>query len=539
MKIPVIEREVVPTGTRLAQPKAPGVVPGAFGTDIAKATSNLGAVVEDVGSAMRRRENLKEEERVKGEMLLQKHLEERRQQTIESLAADREVQFRTDMQNSMLNQDNETVKVNGADVTRPRGLLLRSLDQSIGSTVEFDNNYRNNRQKYLDGIENEDTQKKLAERLDSLYIGYRDNIISHEAQQTRQSMVKKNESLLNLQISDASRIMSAEGMFSAIKDAHATQGKIDDIIGVDAITRENNKKIIAGKIASRAVISTLVNTGDKEQAQALLDSLGKEGESSSYLISEDDRANIKAMMKKIEAQQKKNQISERNLAINEEYLRVIKGQSSFDSIDAGVADGKYNMKDAQSLKKLLVAQQPKKDDKLTIAKYLDNLAGLPIDDMEEAQKVVDLIKNDKNIKDDTKALLIYSKSMAGEGGKYSLADMANGKIDLGNKKPWYAPWTWFKKINRNDAVEAFMRFQQSLDGSEDAETQKKKAQRAMAEVAIENNPNLQGVGKDWQDMVDAEGNMFRIRKNEDGGFDTEGMEDNTDTGKDEDYDTGD
>jgi hypothetical protein len=239
------------------------------------------------------------------------------------------------------------------------------------------------------------------------------------------------------------------------------------------------------------------------------------------------------------AQQKQVRIA----AYNDEYLKIINNESSFEQIDSRVESGEYNADDAVKLKKMLVKTPAQKDDKLTIARYLDNLSSLPIDSQDEAQAVMENIMADDKIMDDTKAILLYGKKLGGTGkDAFGLSDMAKGENLVDSGKSWYAPWTWFKDVNRTDAVDAFIKFKKSIQGDESPTMLRKKASRAVSDVVIEKNPELSSLGDDWEDMIDGNGTEFMARMNEDGEIETKLFgSDNSQTqdNQDEDVNNGD
>jgi hypothetical protein len=128
---------------------------------------------------------------------------------------------------------------------------------------------------------------------------------------------------------------------------------------------------------------------------------------------------------------------------------------------------------------------------------------------------------DDKIKDDTKAILLYGRKLGGTGkDAYSLSEMAGGQVSVDSGKSWYAPWTWFKNVNRTDAVDAFIKFKQSIQGNESPAMLRKMASRAVSDVSIEKNPALSSLGNDWENMVDGNGTEFMARMNEDGTIET-------------------
>jgi hypothetical protein len=78
-------------------------------------------------------------------------------------------------------------------------------------------------------------------------------------------------------------------------------------------------------------------------------------------------------------------------------------------------------------------------------------------------------------------------------------------------------WGFFKhNINEDDAVEAFTAFQQGLNGTENYQQAVALANKSVMDVAVQKNQYLANVGNDWEYMQDANGNIFMVRKGENG-----------------------
>lgn len=331
--------------------------------------------------------------------------------------------------------------------------------------------------------------------------------------------VKNAENNINTSIKTNLLMASQFGAAGDIQQARAHYA--DAVIGLDAFAEgvigPESKKKLTSDFKSDYMKSFLIGQAqvDPDKVLASLDAKNENGENSvlSDIGSPEDIATIRSFAVKQKTLMARQQKELRDESVNNTYLDIINQKASFESIDQGVADGKYDAKDAIFLKKILVKASPTKDDKLTIARYMDALAGLPIDDKEEAQKVMENIMADDRIKDDTKEVLLFDTDIGTEDSPMSLSDVAGGK----KKKPsskWF--WGLFQGVNRNDAVDAFIRFKKTIQGDESPAMIKQKAHRAISDVSLENNPALSSLTEDWTDMVDANGTTFMARMSQDG-----------------------
>lgn len=113
MKVPVSTRNIpleTPTTRPVSMPNisTPGVVPEAFGAGVGKAYEGLG-------------EGLK---------VLAAHVERMAIDEQDRVRLEKETAFMQDWQDRLTNQEDETIEVNGQEITRKKGLLLRSLGQA-------------------------------------------------------------------------------------------------------------------------------------------------------------------------------------------------------------------------------------------------------------------------------------------------------------------------------------------------------------------------------------------------------------------------
>lgn len=231
------------------------------------------------------------------------------------------------------------------------------------------------------------------------------------------------------------------------------------------------------------------------------------------------------LLKNLAIKQKKQnewQVKEvQRVAVREMRSKVLNEEVDFNGIDEGIGTA-YSAEDAFKLKKLLVQVDNSKSDPIKTAKYLDQLANLPIDSRAEAEKVYDKIMSDNTLSRKDKKTILFTDSFLDKAGdKGSIAKAASGDADVQKRNSWRNIWGIMKlNVNEKDAVQVLEAFQSSLDGSEDYNGMVRKAKKAVADVSVQGNKFLSDVGAEWVYAQDDNGSFFKIRKNEDGEFET-------------------
>lgn len=262
-KVPTKKRQVSVAAPQLSTPSAPQlsspkVIPGAFGIDRTKAIENLGKIGEKVAS----------------------HLTQLAIDKQDKEALDVENSYRLEMQNRMLNQDDETVTINGKEVTRKKGLLSRQLGNAKGSTEELDRAYQDEiRERYTKNL-SAYQKGKIEPRLDKYYISLRENVITHEANQLDDDFKLTTDNNIKQKILDASIIRDDKQLSFAIDDAVVSAEPYNRRF--DEVTRGVLNQEIAQEIATSAIISTIEQTGDYDYAKLMLDGVKDNLSSSAY-----------------------------------------------------------------------------------------------------------------------------------------------------------------------------------------------------------------------------------------------------------------
>lgn len=254
MKVPQYEERVetaAPTVSAPRQPNiaSPGVVPGAFGADVGAAYEKLGQVGDRISAHLQ-----------------QMAIDEQDKEVLK-----RETTYRQDLQTRLMDTSDETIQVNGQDVTRKKGLLLRQLGQAKGATEDLDSTYQTQlRKQYLGGLTKYQADK-LASAMDNYYLSVRNNVITHESNQLDEDFKNTTESNLKQKIMDASLIRDDKQLAYAIDDAVRTIEPYNR--KYDEATRKVQNEKTAEDIAKTAIISAIEQTGDYTQAKIMLEGI--------------------------------------------------------------------------------------------------------------------------------------------------------------------------------------------------------------------------------------------------------------------------
>lgn len=251
MKVPEYQEKITTITPETRAPtmpniRMPGVVPGAFGENVGQAYETLGKVGEKIAG----------------------HLQQMAFDEQDKVRLQKETAFMQDWQDRLTNPNDETIQVNGQDVTRKKGLLLRPLGQAEGVTLEAKLAYKKMREQYLDGLSRYQYDK-LAPFMDRHFLSIEDKLVTHEQNQRDENFKNITESNITQRTLNASMIRDSKELTFAIDDAIKSTAPY--YRKYDEATQKINNEKIAGDIIESSVISTLKNTGNLTQAQSLLD----------------------------------------------------------------------------------------------------------------------------------------------------------------------------------------------------------------------------------------------------------------------------
>jgi len=232
MRVPVYQQQTQRITPTVSTPQPLRPPPGAFGTDVAEATTRLGETGMKIAS------------------LIMQRAEERRKELMAKQVFEQDTLFRQEMQNVLYNDQADK---NG----KPLGFLSRKLDQAQNITPEFDLAYSNLRKKYLNNVAAPEQKDALSQRLDSTYLSHRDNIIRYERNEIDKSIQNSFKSNLDIQINDAAQLQDGPSVIRAIDAAIVTQDTLSKINGYDEKTAEAQRIDVRGKVAKSAFSSAM------------------------------------------------------------------------------------------------------------------------------------------------------------------------------------------------------------------------------------------------------------------------------------------
>ncbi len=205
--------------------------------------------------------------------MLAKHAQEQQELKNQQVGQQVYSQYTRDMQDRLYNDQPETVKVNGQDVTRPAGILNRQLSQAQGSIHELDGYYLGQaRNQYLDQIKDPQTRAKIAGMMDTHYSSLRGNVISHEATQGRKDLINTFDSSVKQQVNLAYDVSDPNALKSAIDNAVLTQHDLNRASGFDEATANLATQKTVSNVVLNSAVGILKRTGNIKEAQGLLDS---------------------------------------------------------------------------------------------------------------------------------------------------------------------------------------------------------------------------------------------------------------------------
>jgi hypothetical protein len=271
MRVPTYQRQVPIETARVQAPRKPAiskprVVPGAFGEDIGRAVENLGKVGTKIAG----------------------HLQQMAFDEQDREVLHRETEYRKNLQNRLTDQEEETIQVNGQDVTRPKGFLQRQLSQAKGATEELDKVYQEEIAKeYLKGLSRYQLNK-LGPSMNNYYLSVRNNVITHEANQLDEDLKLVTKSNLEQKVLDASIIRDDKQLSLAIDDAIQSASTYNR--KYDEATRKILESEIARDISTSAIIATVERTGDYSMAKMMLDGIKDKIPDSVYNTINDEMA---------------------------------------------------------------------------------------------------------------------------------------------------------------------------------------------------------------------------------------------------------
>lgn len=217
----------------------------AFGGGVPEATERMGAAVQN-----------------SGDMVFQRMMEQRdREMTQQNL--DVQTQFQTELQNKLIDPELD-------DNNTPKGYLNRQLNQAKGATSSFDQDAMQLKQQYMGMVSSPFQKQEMNRILTTHLISAREQIVSHEAQQTQAAFDNSFQANMKSTVGNAAGISDPDMLnkYIAAAQLSATPGWKHAGLAPDAT--EAAKQAYAGEIVKSAISSSIER--DPKQAQTLFDS---------------------------------------------------------------------------------------------------------------------------------------------------------------------------------------------------------------------------------------------------------------------------
>lgn len=242
MVIKVQQRQVQPQTVRLSQPMFPSVNPDAFGQDVARAQGEMGEAVGELGNLL-------------GQRALQKQKEKN-----DRYMLDIDTNYRKAVNNKLWDPTEETVLVDGQQIKRKKGLLLREGVNAKGVTQEFDKWADEYLGKISEASYTEEMRTRLMESSGRFSASVRGNLITHEVKQDNIVTQTAYETEMDALTNDDAVFATNGGLPDLLTLIKQTS---DDFAMSKGITDETAKQAFAQQYINKAV-DTAVETAFQE-----------------------------------------------------------------------------------------------------------------------------------------------------------------------------------------------------------------------------------------------------------------------------------
>lgn len=495
IRIKPYERQVDVQTPNIPQGRAPSPVRAAFGESVYDANANLGATAS----------------RISGQ--LADHLKKQQDMKNEAKAAELETNFRLDVQRKLYDETPETIKVNGQDVTRPKGNLLRMGEQADGSYKDFNDYYKTTRENYVKSAPTAELAAKLGAEMDNYFVSKNDDVLKHQATQQNSVLLKAQISNFDQQVHDAASINNPQNLMLAVNKAMQTSDQINAIRGSDPETIEKTRKERAGDIVSKSVNATLMSTGDLESTQALLESAKDSIQPDRYETLNNGLVNG---AEKIQKQQERAQ-TQVHIGNEATALSSLAGGEkdwmNIDEIATGVRNGVYSENFGRAYNNVIKSKgryEYQKDENANYAEWIDKIYGAG-DQVGLHGTLLDLLKDHKNLSEDKMSILINE---AVKHGKHLTLDKKSGSLQLDPKQQARASAAqaiskYGKETNLSgkEISDIFRNYISSVDSGIPAP---EALMKATGNHAITKNPSLSSIPGEGQIMIDRNGNKALV-----------------------------
>jgi len=213
-RIPIYKRQVDIGSVNVPVPQVPTPPKAAFGGQVVEAKAGLGKVMGDLGD------------------FLGKYAMKKQDENMNLLASQNLMNYKNDMQDWLFNQDNEKVlQPDGTKIERPKGIMNRKMGLAVGSTVELDNKYKSNRDRYLASIPSASHRAMLAEKMDNHFSSIRNSVISHEVAEDNANRVSIQKGVVDQGITDFYMYQNIPSLEKGINDLKHDSNIQSDVLG--------------------------------------------------------------------------------------------------------------------------------------------------------------------------------------------------------------------------------------------------------------------------------------------------------------------
>ncbi len=258
MKVPQYSRQTSEQSTQINTPRVPNAIPGAFGADVAEATTKLGMTVEKAG------------------LSLLEHVEKQRVLNEKALKDTFTNDFKQSIQERLYDttEENYTDPKTGETRTRTKGIMNQLGDDALDT-------YEKSKVIFDEEVKSRTSKMRASESVKSEWVSevapYRTSIteaaLKHQAAQYKIGLGKTfTASLVNL-ANEAETAQDPEKLSLLLDNVSAKVGDYSNSQGDSSDVRQKTMDLWIAKSAEKAVIGKLMATGSTDDAQKLLEGI--------------------------------------------------------------------------------------------------------------------------------------------------------------------------------------------------------------------------------------------------------------------------
>lgn len=244
-KVPIMSPEIRQQATpQVAEPEMRRPPPEAFGGDVAQATERMGGAVQNAG-----------------DMVFQRMMEQREREMAQQ-NLDVQTKAQTAIQDALKSPELD-------DNNMPKGVLNRTLNQAKGATTAYDNQAMQIKRQYMDMVSSPIQKQEMNRTLSTMLLSGREQVVSHEAQQTQAAFNDSFEKSKSAMVGNAAGIDDPQMLSKYITVAQTAAVNGWKHSGI----AEKDLPLVQQKYAADILKSAIVPLAENnpKQAQAILD----------------------------------------------------------------------------------------------------------------------------------------------------------------------------------------------------------------------------------------------------------------------------